>query len=204
MVTGTRRANYPLLFRTPVFGYQQVPSCFPSSCTVVIGTALSASGCSGEAILLCPFALAGQKPGRSVSQAQRTCLCCNMCQPRRSPGIQEHCLKAAVEVCPLHSSVDILERAALPPAVSVSNARSLSSLRSSEVSWSARSSPALNSAPPAAPPTQRWARWPGDRSHGGSFQRLAILDCRRRAGLYRTSHRGLHPILPLEGLVQAE
>lgn len=124
MVTGTRRANFTLLFRTPVVGYKQVPCCLPSSCTVMTGTALSPSGCFGEAIFLFPFASAAQELGRSVSQAQRACLYCNMHQPRKSSGIQEHFFKAAVEVCALHSSVDILECAALPPAMSVSNALS--------------------------------------------------------------------------------
>lgn len=92
--------------------------------------------------------------------------------------------------------------AALAPALSVSH--SVSFLHSSEVSWSAGSSSTLNSGPPAASPAQRRAQRPGDRSHGGPFQRLAVLDCGRRAGLHCAPHRGLHPLLPLESLVQAE
>lgn len=47
MVTGTRRANSPLLVSTAVLDYKRVPSHLPSSCTVATGTALSPSGCFG-------------------------------------------------------------------------------------------------------------------------------------------------------------
>lgn len=107
MVTETRRANFPLLCQTPVFGYKQILCCLLSSCTVVVGTALSPSVCFGEVSFLFRFALAAKDPGRYVSQAQRTCLYCNIHQPRKSSVIQEHFFKATIEVCLVHSSIDI-------------------------------------------------------------------------------------------------
>lgn len=165
------------------------------------GTALSPSVCFGEALLvLLLLEQSKDRSGKAVSQAHRPCLYCHMHQPR-NPVIQECCFKATIEIWPLHSSINIPEWACCA-LCNVSNI--FSSFHSSEVPWSARSSSTLHSVPSAASPAQWWAQWPGHRSHGGPFQRLAILDCRRCAGLHRTPHCGLHPLLPLESLVQTE